>query len=197
MTKLKNRRFFLKTIILTTASMMLPENISAKEEKAKEKIKLKTKQKTKDITKTLKLYNPHTNKKYEVVYFEKNSYRIDGLSKINEAFIDYRKKEEKRIDIHLADLLYDIQEELGGDVTFNIISGYRSSETNKMLRKKSKKVAKHSYHIKGKAVDINIDGVKLKKIKKIAMKLKKGGVGYYPKSGFVHVDTGPIRHWKG
>ena len=101
------------------------------------------------------------------------------------------KIEDKR----LFDLLYTLKTTLNTDNEIHVISGYRSPKTNAMLAGKSGGVAKKSYHMQGMAMDIAIPGVKLKTIRDAALSLKLGGVGYYPKSGFVHVDCGPVRHW--
>jgi len=99
------------------------------------------------------------------------------------------------IDEQLFDRLWSIQQELGNDQAYNIISGYRSPETNAMLRERSSNVAVNSYHIKGRAVDIQPRGVALASFHRVALSLKEGGVGYYPGSSFVHLDTGPARNW--
>ena len=76
-----------------------------------------------------------------------------------------------------------------------LISGYRSLSTNNMLREKGSGVAKHSYHTLGQAMDFHIEGISLSNVRKAALKMRAGGVGYYPRSNFVHIDTGPVRHW--
>ena len=78
---------------------------------------------------------------------------------------------------------------------FEIISGYRSPLTNKLLRNKSRGVAKNSYHMQGKAVDLRLPGIPLKAVRKAALDLRLGGVGYYPESDFVHIDSGRVRSW--
>ncbi|BCL69409.1 hypothetical protein TUMSATVNIG1_13570 [Vibrio nigripulchritudo] len=99
------------------------------------------------------------------------------------------------MDAALFDQINSIQGLIGSDAEVQIISGYRSPATNKALRAKSKAVAKKSYHMLGKAIDFRLDGVKLSEVKKAALSLKAGGVGYYPKSNFIHIDTGPVRNW--
>jgi len=146
--------------------------------------------------KTLKLHNVHENKTYRAEFYEKDCYKLRGLFEVNKAFIDYRAKEITRIDVDLINLLYDINLHVGLDKEFNIISGYRSEKTNAKLRRSMRGVAKDSYHISGQAVDIYMPGVSLRKLRDTAIGLKSGGVGYYPRSNFVHVDVGPVRSWR-
>lgn len=94
------------------------------------------------------------------------------------------------MDKLLFDQLCQIQLLLGTQAEVHIVSGYRSPATNKQLRSKSKGVAKKSYHMSGQAIDFRLDGVSLKKIREAAISLQAGGVGYYPKSQFIHIDTG-------
>jgi len=146
--------------------------------------------------KVLKLHNVHLNKTFYAPFFEKNYYKLSGLFEVNKALVDFRAKEITRIDVKLINLLYDIKQHIGHDVEFNVLSGYRTKRTNDMLRRKSEGVAKNSYHIKGMAVDINVPNVSLRKLRDIALGLKKGGVGYYPSHNFIHVDVGPVRSWR-
>ncbi|BCV66813.1 hypothetical protein TUM17387_21720 [Shewanella carassii] len=99
------------------------------------------------------------------------------------------------MDKRLFDLLFNLQQTLSVSEEIHVISGYRSPKTNAMLAGKSNGVAKKSYHMRGMAMDIAIPGVKLETLREAALSLKLGGVGYYPASGFVHVDCGPVRSW--
>ncbi|CAM3956880.1 hypothetical protein SHAQ108633_04775 [Shewanella aquimarina] len=99
------------------------------------------------------------------------------------------------MDKRLFDLLFSLKQTLQVDEDFHVISGYRSPKTNQMLASRSSGVAKKSYHMKGMAMDIALPDVNLKDLRDAAISLKLGGVGYYPSSGFVHVDTGPVRTW--
>ena len=146
--------------------------------------------------KVLKLHNVHLNKTFYAPFFEKNYYKLSGLFEVNKAFMDYRAKEMTRIDVKLINLLYEIKQHLGYDKQFNIVSGYRSQHTNDTLRRTHEGVAKNSFHIKGQAVDIYVPNVSLKKLKDVAMGMRKGGVGYYPRNNFLHVDVGPVRSWR-
>ncbi len=146
----------------------------------------------------LNLRAVHQHKDYSAEFYEKDSYKISGLFEINKAFMDTRAMEVTRIDIDLINLLYEINLHIGMEKKFHVISGYRSKRTNDWLRHQlgGRNVAKNSFHIQGKAVDINVPGVPLHKLRDIAMGLKRGGVGYYPSKGFIHVDVGPVRSWR-
>lgn len=143
----------------------------------------------------LSFYNTHTNERLVLCYYRQGRYSREALAKINYIFRDHYTGKIKPIQIDLLDLLHAVSKGIGDCPQFHIISGYRTPETNAMLRKKSKCVAKHSLHIQGKAVDIRVPGCHTKMLCNISMKLKAGGVGYYPKSDFVHVDTGDVRYW--
>ena len=146
--------------------------------------------------KTLNLRNVHDKKSYTAEFYEKDCYKLRGLFEVNKAFIDYRAKEITRIDVDLINLLYEINLHVGLDKEFNIVSGYRSKKTNAKLRRSMSGVAKESYHMSGQAVDIYMPGVSLRKLRDTAIGLKSGGVGYYPRSNFIHIDVGPIRTWR-
>jgi uncharacterized protein YcbK (DUF882 family) len=145
---------------------------------------------------TLSLLNTHTGERLkEVVYWEKGLYLPDALQDINYVLRDHRTDEIHTIDPSTLDLMAIISRKLGVNRPFEIISGYRSPQTNQLLRNSSKGVAKNSYHLQGKAVDLRIPGVPLKSLQMAALNLKMGGVGYYPKSNFVHIDSGKVRSW--
>lgn len=110
-------------------------------------------------------------------------------------FRDHRSNKEKSIDIGLFDQLLRLQIMLGVQKPILLVSGYRAKETNNEMRGKKSGVAKDSYHTKAQAMDFRIEGVDLKRIRDAMLKIKSGGVGYYAKSNFVHIDTGPVRTW--
>ena len=141
------------------------------------------------------LFNTHTGEKLDVCYFAQGQYQPEALAEINYILRDYRTGEIKPIRKELLNLLHSISKKFDQPTRFHIISGYRSPETNAKLRKKSKYVVKNSLHIQGEAVDIRIPDYDTRWLRKVCMKLKAGGVGYYRKSDFVHVDIGPVRHW--
>ncbi len=147
------------------------------------------------VDKTLKLYNIHTGEHLKVTYWAKDQYVLGELERVNYFLRDFRTGEIQMMDVKLLDLLYAIQLIRDTNRPFQVISGYRSPKTNEMLRKKSEGVAKNSFHLKARAIDINLPGTELKDLRKLAMFLRRGGVGYYPRSGFMHIDTGPIRYW--
>ncbi|HHD63769.1 MAG TPA: DUF882 domain-containing protein [Desulfobulbaceae bacterium] len=122
-------------------------------------------------------------------------YDSHALARINYLLRDFRTGEEHPIDPKLLDILFDVRRNFGGRGTFAVISGYRSPKTNKQLCARSSGVAKHSLHMVGKAIDVRLIGVRTKKIQQCALGLKRGGVGFYAKSDFVHLDTGRVRHW--
>jgi uncharacterized protein YcbK (DUF882 family) len=145
--------------------------------------------------KSLSLYNTHTGEGVNAVYWAEGEYLPEALAAVDHVLRDHRTDEIKPIDPHLLDLLYAIREELGCHQAFHIISGYRSPTTNAYLRAVRRGVAEHSLHMDGKAVDLRLPGWAAFSVRSVARDLRVGGVGYYPRSEFVHVDVGPIRYW--
>jgi len=147
------------------------------------------------IIKSLSLYNTHTSETLEVVFCRDGIYDGAALSELNFLLRDHRENESIIMDRGLFDQMWALQQRCGGDNAYEIISGYRSPATNNMLRRKSSGVAKESYHLKGRAIDIRLRGTKLNKLHREALAMNAGGVGYYPGSDFIHLDTGPVRSW--
>jgi len=145
----------------------------------------------------VKLRNIHTDEKLEAVYWENGEYVPDAVKALNHVLRDYRNDESHPIDPGLYDILGKIAEKTGTKAHFQVISGYRSPATNRMLAERSGEVAKRSLHMDGKAMDIYLEDIALEEIRAEALGLQLGGVGYYPKSKFVHVDVGPVRKWSG
>jgi uncharacterized protein YcbK (DUF882 family) len=143
----------------------------------------------------LSFYNTHTGENASAVYWAEGNYLTTGKQEIDMILRDHRTDEIYPIDTDLLDLLYLLKAEVQGKRAFEIISGYRSPATNDALRKKSSGVAKRSYHMQGKAIDIRLPGCDLKNLHKTALAMRAGGVGYYPDSNFIHVDVGPYRSW--
>ncbi|HOP16186.1 MAG: DUF882 domain-containing protein [Gammaproteobacteria bacterium] len=143
----------------------------------------------------LSLNNLHTGEKLVRTYWEDGEYLSEPLSDIDYLLRDYRTDDIHPIDPQLLDVLHQLQHEVGSRKAFEIISGYRSPKTNAMLRGNSSGVAKKSLHMQGKAIDIRLPGQDLGRLRQAALSLKAGGVGYYPKSNFLHIDTGRVRHW--
>jgi len=144
---------------------------------------------------SLDLYNIYTGEKLQADYWSNGEYLTDSLIEINHIFRDHLTETIKAIDTDLLDLLFALKEKLNISEPFHIISGYRTPQTNAKLRKRTRGVAKNSLHMYGKAVDIRVPGYSTKTLKLSAIELKGGGVGYYPRSGFVHLDVGSVRYW--
>jgi len=145
--------------------------------------------------KRLGFYNLHTGESLKAVFWAAGSYVTEALAEIDFVLRDFRNGEIKAIDPRLLDQLHRLHGKLGSREPFNVISGYRSPETNAKLRQNSNGVAKKSLHMQGMAIDVALADRDLKVVRKVALAMKAGGVGYYPKSGFVHLDTGRVRFW--
>ena len=144
---------------------------------------------------SLALYNDHTREHLNTVYWVEGEYVPEALADINHLLRDHRTDQVVTMDPELLDLLYDLGRKIDARYPFHVISGYRSPKTNAQLRKRSKKVAKRSQHMYGKAVDLYVPGHKLADVRRAALSLRRGGVGYYPRSNFIHLDTGRVRFW--
>ena len=144
---------------------------------------------------SLKLVETHTGEKLSVVYRVGNRYSRNGLRKINSIMRDWRNDQSRPMDPKVIDYLYSVRRWLGTNRPIKIVSGYRSPATNAMLARKSGGVARNSYHVKGMAIDIKIDGYSVNSIARAAKAMKLGGVGKYSRSGFVHIDSAEYRTW--
>ena len=144
---------------------------------------------------TLHFTHTHTGEQLSI------DYALDGrnvpaaLSTVNHFLRDFRTGDVHEIDPELLDLLHDLAGRTGTTRPFQVISGYRSPATNEMLREHSEGVAKNSLHLQGQAIDIRLADVPLPKLRSAAIAVGRGGVGFYPSSDFVHVDTGRVRTW--
>jgi uncharacterized protein YcbK (DUF882 family) len=143
----------------------------------------------------LKLRNLHTGEKIKATYWEDGKYISETMRDVAHLLRDHRTGDKHRIDAGLMDILYDLQLRIGNKKEFHVISGYRSPKTNRMLNSRSKGVAKKSLHMRGRAIDIRLPGTELRHLRKAALSMKAGGVGYYPQANFLHVDTGRFRTW--
>ncbi|HET9263509.1 MAG TPA: DUF882 domain-containing protein [Vicinamibacterales bacterium] len=146
----------------------------------------------------ISFFNTHTGERLKTAYCLGGEYEPESLEAINFILRDFRANEIKPIDPGLLDLLHELGGTLETDRPFHIISGYRSPHTNAMLRARggaTSGVASGSLHQVGKAIDIRLPGINLDHLRAAARSLKLGGVGYYPSSNFVHVDTGRVRFW--
>lgn len=145
---------------------------------------------------TLAFSHTHTGEKLAVTYYENGQYVPEALAEINRLLRDFRTEEVHPFDLGLLDHLHDLKKILGADkASFEIISAYRSPKTNEMLRNKTTGVAKKSYHMKGEAIDVRLAGVSTQRLRDAAVSLKVGGVGYYSRSDFIHLDMGRVRSW--
>ncbi len=146
-------------------------------------------------TRALGLRHLHTGESLTVEYAVGDRYVPEALSAVNHLLRDFRTGDIHAIDTNLLDLLHQMARHLDTRQSFEIISGYRSPTTNAALRRKSEGVAARSLHMVGQAIDIRMAGVPLTRLRSAALDLRSGGVGYYPASNFVHVDTGRVRRW--
>ncbi len=143
----------------------------------------------------LSFYHTHTQLSLDVVYYENGEYVDSALARINRFLKDFRTGDVAEMDPKLLDILYDLRSELGSEATYEVISAYRSPKTNEMLRANGAGVARNSQHLLGNAIDVRLRGTKTKQLRDTALEMQRGGVGYYEKSDFVHLDTGRVRRW--
>lgn len=155
-----------------------------------------------DNSKTVSLYNLHTDEAADITFWQDGAYSNAEMDKANHLLRDHRTQEAATISPRLLDLLYDIKTELHKKspetkITFNVISGYRSPESNESLRAAGGKVAKQSQHTMGTAIDIRVPGIDLRTLRDAAWCLQGGGLGYYPqaRNNFIHVDVARVRFW--
>lgn len=151
--------------------------------------------KPKTDKRSLFLKNMHTSETLDLVYWKNGAYLPDATNAISQLLRDHRRNESCEMDTGLLDLLHRLHATVDAPYGIEIFSGYRSPKTNAALAAKNSGVAKKSLHMRGMAADIRIPGIKLANLRKAALSLKLGGVGYYRKSGFLHVDTGRVRQW--
>jgi uncharacterized protein YcbK (DUF882 family) len=152
------------------------------------------------VDKSLSFFNTHTHERLVAAYCCDGEYDPAVLARVNYVLRDHRANEVKSIDVDLLDLLHRLNLDLQTSDPYHVISGYRSPSTNALLRAQGGKatgVATKSLHMVGKAIDIRVPGVPLKELHKAAVAMKRGGVGIYPSSDFVHVDVGRVRYWSG
>jgi uncharacterized protein YcbK (DUF882 family) len=144
---------------------------------------------------SLSLVHTHTGEHLSTVYFEGNQYIASELSRINWLLRDFRTGDVRPIDPAVLDILADLRTLTDRDEAYEVISGYRSPKTNAELHRRSSGVAEHSLHIEGRAIDVRLPGFPTKRLREFALGMKRGGVGFYPSSDFVHLDNGTVRHW--
>ena len=144
----------------------------------------------------LRLYNTHTGERMDIVYRRGDQYIPDALAKLDYFLRDHRTGDVRHFDPRLYDILSDLTVSVGhpgGEI--DIVCGYRTPSTNESLRAHTTGVAKNSLHIQAEAIDLRMPGIDTLKLRKAALALHRGGVGYYPHSDFIHVDTGRVRQW--
>ena len=181
-----SRRHFCALGAMAAASLLLPRSLGAATSAFADK--------------QLSFFHTHTGERLAAEYCCDGVYKPEVLRQINHLLRDFRVNEVKAIDVRLLDLLSSLNGELQTKDPYHVISGYRSPRTNTMLRVRGGThtgVASRSLHMVGKAIDIRVPGVPLEELHKAAVSLKKGGVGIYPSSNFVHVDVGRVRYWAG
>jgi len=178
------RRQVLKSgLIVATAAMLWWPNTSEAKSRA-----------LKD-GREVRMKNMHTGEKFKGEYWYKGTYIPDAFQEIKSVMKDHRAGISFPIDPRLMDILFVLQQRLDNEKSFEVFSGYRSPQTNKKLRRMTFGVAKKSLHMTGQAIDLRLPGSRLRDVRKQAAALRAGGVGYYPKSNFLHIDTGRVRQW--
>ena len=146
-------------------------------------------------TRTLSFVHLHTGERLDATYWADGAFVPDELTAVDRLLRDFRSGDVKPIDVRLLDRLYALRRAMRSSAPFEVISGYRSPATNAALRRKSRAVAKNSYHMRGMAIDIRLPGRGVTQLRHAALLQRAGGVGYYPSSGFIHLDVGPLRRW--
>lgn len=142
------------------------------------------------------LLNTHTGERLTAEYWNRGRYQRDALRAIDRILRDHRTDAVHPIDPGLLDTIHALHSRLGARAPLHVISGYRSPETNEMLRETGGGgVARSSFHMRGMAIDIRVPGTDTRMVRRAALRLRAGGVGFYPQSDFVHVDVGPVRSW--
>ncbi len=144
---------------------------------------------------TLRMYNTHTGESVNATYWSEGRFVPDAMNDINKLLRDHRNNKVAQMDPKLLLLLDQVSTQVKPGSVVHIISGYRSPETNQMLADTTNGVAKHSMHLEGRAIDVRMPGSSLNDLRKAGLAAAGGGVGYYPDSQFVHLDTGRLRHW--
>lgn len=178
-----SRRTFLKWGLLTAGAILFPSpTLASSRDPAPPE-------------RSLSFYHVHTGESLDTVYWCKGMYVSAALADINYILRDFHTEEIKSIDTRLLDLLSATHRRLDTREAFHIFSGYRSPATNALLRKQRRGVSKNSLHIHGKAADIYLPGIGISLLRRVAMSIRVGGVGYYPRNNFVHLDVGPVRYW--
>lgn len=144
---------------------------------------------------SLSFVHTHTGERLSTVYFEGGEYRASELARINQLLRDFRTGDVHAIEPGVLDILADLRVLADRDEPYEVISGYRSPQTNAALRARSHAVAEHSLHIQGRAIDVRLPGFDTARLRDLALGMRRGGVGFYRQSDFVHLDNGNVRFW--
>jgi uncharacterized protein YcbK (DUF882 family) len=179
-----SRRLALASLVAVGAGVLLPRPVRALEAPPRR-------------SRWLELASTHTGEVLSVAYRGTSGLVADAVQRLQHLLRDHRTDAQHPMDTGLYDLLADLAERAGVDPRFQIISGYRSPETNAALHERSGGVAVRSMHLEGRAIDVRLKGVSCEKLSLLALAQSRGGVGFYRRSDFVHIDTGRIRSWQG
>jgi len=185
---MQQRRQFLKQAALLGAASLTSQLSLAEQMKQNQQIAEE---------RTLRLYNIHTGESLQTTFWADGEYLDDEIQQIDLLMRDHRADQAIAMQRRLYDKLYHLQSLFNSKEPLYVVSAYRAPKTNADLRSHSNGVAEGSMHMQGKAIDIRIPGVSHRHLHQAAMAMRSGGVGYYPKSGFIHIDTGRRRHWQG
>jgi uncharacterized protein YcbK (DUF882 family) len=178
---MNQRRSFLKSSALLASVLSVPAIVRAAPTMPHER--------------TLRMYNTHTGESLRTVFWAEGKFVPEAMNDINKLLRDHRNNQVAQMDPKLLFLLDQVSNAVGSNDVVHIISGYRSPASNQLLADTTNGVARHSMHLDGKAIDVRIPGRDLAALHKAALHAGGGGVGYYPDSQFVHMDTGRLRHW--
>jgi uncharacterized protein YcbK (DUF882 family) len=190
---IRDRRSFLKASVLGSAALLFRPALARGEEKAASSSELNPGKLPEGI---LSLYNIHTEEKLDVTYRrESGEYDPKALKALNWILRCHYTNLVANIDLAVIEIVNLVDKMIGGGRMIHVISGFRSKEYNQLLAREGHHVARHSLHMLGKAIDIRIPDVDLFSIRETALELELGGVGYYPESDFVHLDSGRVRFW--
>jgi uncharacterized protein YcbK (DUF882 family) len=198
----RSRRRFLTLSILALTASLCPERILARPHPPVTPAAVRSVQRVpapvrrpESLEKSLALYNANTGEQLHTVYWFRGKYLPDSLRAINRVLRDHHADAMHPIDPALLDLLHALSKHVDAHRPFHVTSAYRSPATNAWLRQSRPGVADRSLHSEGRAVDLRLPGYDLAIVRRAAIALHGGGVGYYPSANFVHLDTGPVRSW--
>jgi len=144
---------------------------------------------------TLTLHHQQTGERLRATYYADGRYQPETLHAVDRLLRDWHQDRTRPTDPRLLDLVWLLRQRLESDAPVEVLCGYRTPETNALLRRTSEGVARNSLHMRAMAMDLRVPGRLLRAVQAAALGLRRGGVGYYPQHAFVHVDTGPVRHW--